>query len=153
VYQKLAREAGLWEVKQRIDKAADHLPIKPRKRQSLADTYAQVNGAMVADLVAGLPDWKGKVLRVDVPLVTVANDLELAGRADLLVQVEAQACTGASGDPLLAKVLALYAANFGRPAPLMSRKIREAVVERPDPEGWEIAFSYICEPGVSKPWG
>ena len=90
VYQKLAREAGLSEMKQRIDKAADHLPIKPRKRQSLADTYAQVNGEMVADLVAGLPDWKGKVLEVDVPFVTVANDLELAGRADLLVQVERQ---------------------------------------------------------------
>jgi len=35
----------------------------------------------------------------------------------------------------------------------MARKIREAVVEYPDPEGWEIAFSYACEPGVSKPWG
>ena len=67
--------------------------------------------------------------------------------------VEAQACDSTPDDPLLARVLALYEANFGRPAPLMARKIREAVVEYPDPEGWEIAFSYACEPGVSKPWG
>lgn len=88
VYEKLAREAGLPEMKQRIDEATSHLPIRPRKGQSLADTYAQVNGEMVADLAAGLPDWKGKVLGVDVPFITQANDIELAGRADLLVQME-----------------------------------------------------------------
>ena len=90
VYEKLARETGLPELKQRIDKAADHLPVKLRKGQSLADTYAQVNGETVVDLIAGLPDWKGKALGVDVPFVTGVNDLELAGRADLLVQVERQ---------------------------------------------------------------
>ena len=90
IYEKLAREAKLPAVKQQIDEAAPHLPIKPRKGQSLADTYAQVNGEMVADLVAAMPEWKGKVLGVDVPFITQANDIELAGRADLLIQVERQ---------------------------------------------------------------
>ncbi len=83
--------------------------------------------------------------------ITPARPAPLTGGSS--TPVEAQACTGAPNDPLPAKVLALYEANFGRPAPLMARKIREAVVEYPDPEGWEIAFSYACEPGVSKPWG
>ncbi|MBN1317207.1 MAG: hypothetical protein JXA42_17115 [Anaerolineales bacterium] len=90
VYEKLAREAGLPEMKQQIDEAADKLSIKLRKGQSLADTYAQANGEIVADLVANLPDWKGKVLKINVPFKTQSADLELSGHADLLVQVERQ---------------------------------------------------------------
>ncbi|MBN1314590.1 MAG: hypothetical protein JXA42_03950 [Anaerolineales bacterium] len=90
VYEKLAREAGLPEMKQHIDETADKLPVTLRKGQSLADTYAQANGEIVADLVSNLPDWKGKVLKVDIPFKTQSNDLDLSGRADLLVQVERQ---------------------------------------------------------------
>lgn len=89
-YEKLAGEAGLPAMKQRIDEAASQLPVQERKGQSLADTYAQLNGETVAELVAGLPDWKGKVLGVEVPFVAQASGIELAGRADLLLQVEHQ---------------------------------------------------------------
>ncbi|MBN1314593.1 MAG: hypothetical protein JXA42_03965 [Anaerolineales bacterium] len=58
-----------------------------------------------------------------------------------------------TADPLLSRVMMLYETNFGRPAPLMARKIKKAIADYTDPEGWEIAFSHACEPGVSKPWG
>ncbi|MBN1317210.1 MAG: hypothetical protein JXA42_17130 [Anaerolineales bacterium] len=66
---------------------------------------------------------------------------------------ETRAHNDPTADPLLSRVMTLYETNFGRPAPLMARKIRKAISDYPDPEGWDIAFSHACEPGVSKPWG